>query len=134
MYSEFCKKLGMEHGIFAFSHCRDVVAAVSNHGGMGVLGAGWMTPEQFQEELNWLDEHVGEHHYGVDIVIPQSYMGMDETDPQKKNDRRHFRKSLFTMNLIELCGKSAILYTCTIHRDFGAYNHRYICPDFSDWQ
>ena len=37
MYSKFCKTLGLEHGIFAFSHCRDVVAAVSNHGGMGVL-------------------------------------------------------------------------------------------------
>lgn len=81
MLSEFCKDLGMEHGIFAFSHCRDVVAAVSNHGGMGVLGVGWMTPEQLGEELDWLDAHVGDHHYGVDIVIPQSYTGMDETDP-----------------------------------------------------
>lgn len=81
MYTEFCKSLGMEHGIFAFSHCRDVVAAVSNHGGMGVLGVGWMTPEQLGQELDWLDEHVGDHYYGVDIVIPQSYTGMDESDP-----------------------------------------------------
>ena len=81
MYSELCKNLGMEHGIFAFSHCRNVVAAVSNHGGMGVLGVGWMTPEQLREELDWLDERVGDHHYGVDIVIPQSYTGMDESDP-----------------------------------------------------
>ena len=81
MYSKFCKSLGLEHGIFAFSHCRDVVAAVSNHGGMGVLGVGWMTPEQLREELNWLDEHVGNNPYGVDIVIPQSYTGMDEANP-----------------------------------------------------
>ena len=81
MYSKFCKTLGLEHGIFAFSHCRDVVAAVSNHGGMGVLGVGWMTPEQLREELNWLDEHVGNNPYGVDIVIPQSYTGMDEANP-----------------------------------------------------
>ena len=82
MYSEFCKTLGLEHGLFAFSHCRDVVAAVSNHGGMGVLGVGWMTPEQLREELNWLDEHVGNNAYGVDIVIPQSYLGMGEANPQ----------------------------------------------------
>ena len=81
MYSEFCKDMGIEHGIFAFSHCRDVIAAVSNHGGMGVLGAGWMTPEQLREELDWPDERVGDHPYGVDIVIPQNYTGMDETDP-----------------------------------------------------
>ena len=81
MYSEFCKNLGMEHGIFAFSHCRDVVAAVSNSGGMGVLGAAWMTPEELREELDLLDEQVGDNHYGVDIVLPQNYIGMDETEP-----------------------------------------------------
>jgi hypothetical protein len=81
MHTDFCEKLGLEHGVFAFSHCRDVVAAISNNGGMGVLGAGWMTPEKLKEELNWIDEHVGDNPYGVDIVIPQQYEGMDESDP-----------------------------------------------------
>ncbi len=71
----------MDHAIFAFSHCRDVVAAVSNNGGMGVLGAGWMSPEQLAEELSWLDERVS-RSYGVDIVIPQRYEGMDEVDTE----------------------------------------------------
>jgi hypothetical protein len=30
--------LGVEFPICAFSHCRDVVAAVSNAGGFGILG------------------------------------------------------------------------------------------------
>ena len=30
--------LGVEFPLFAFSHCRDVVAAVSRAGGFGVLG------------------------------------------------------------------------------------------------
>jgi len=81
MFSELSEKLGMDHAIFAFSHCRDVVAGVSNSGGMGVLGAGWLSPEQLAEELNWLDEHV-EGGYGVDVVIPQKYEGMDEVDPE----------------------------------------------------
>lgn len=72
----------MDHAIFAFSHCRDVVAGVSNAGGMGVLGAGWMSTEQLIEEVNWLDNHVGDCGYGVDVVIPQKYEGMDETDPR----------------------------------------------------
>ena len=40
MYTEFCQKLGLDVPIFAFSHCRDVVVAVSKSGGLGVLGAG----------------------------------------------------------------------------------------------
>ncbi len=32
MQTELCKKLGIEYPIFAFTHCRDVVAAVSNTG------------------------------------------------------------------------------------------------------
>ncbi len=39
MRTEICDKLGIEYPIFAFSHCRDVVAAVSRAGGLGVLGA-----------------------------------------------------------------------------------------------
>jgi NAD(P)H-dependent flavin oxidoreductase YrpB (nitropropane dioxygenase family) len=80
MYSPLSEKLGMDHAIFAFSHCRDVVAGVSNNGGLGVLGAGWLSAEQLAEELNWLDDHV-ERSYGVDVVIPQKYEGMDEVDP-----------------------------------------------------
>ena len=82
MYSEFSNRLGMDHAIFAFSHCRDVVAAVSNAGGMGVLGAGWMSAPQLAEELDWIDEHVGDNGYGVDVVIPQRYEGMDEADAE----------------------------------------------------
>ena len=82
MYSILSRQLNMDHAIFAFSHCRDVVAAVSNTGGMGVLGAGWLDPEQLAQELNWIDTQVGDNGYGVDIVIPQKYEGMDEVDPE----------------------------------------------------
>jgi NAD(P)H-dependent flavin oxidoreductase YrpB (nitropropane dioxygenase family) len=56
----------------AFSHCRDVVAAVSRAGGFGVLGALYFTPEELEIELNWIDEHVGGRPYGVDVVMPAS--------------------------------------------------------------
>ncbi|MGH2759962.1 MAG: nitronate monooxygenase, partial [Actinomycetota bacterium] len=39
MRTRVSEMLGIEFPIFAFSHCRDVVAAVSNAGGFGVLGA-----------------------------------------------------------------------------------------------
>ncbi len=77
-------KLGIEFPIFAFTHCRDVVAAVSRAGGFGVLGAVGFSAEQLAIELDWIDEHVGDHPYGVDIVIPGKYEGRGgEQDPAK---------------------------------------------------
>ncbi|MCH5642105.1 MULTISPECIES: nitronate monooxygenase [unclassified Gordonia (in: high G+C Gram-positive bacteria)] len=77
MHTQICDELGIEFPIFAFTHCRDVVVAVSKAGGFGVLGAVGFTPEQLEIELNWIDEHIGDHPYGVDIVIPNKYEGMD---------------------------------------------------------
>ncbi|MGB1140779.1 MAG: nitronate monooxygenase, partial [Halioglobus sp.] len=79
MQTEFCKKLGIDVPIFAFTHCRDVVVAVSKAGGIGVLGAVGYSPKQLKEELDWIDEHIGDHIYGVDTAIPQKYEGMEET-------------------------------------------------------
>ena len=36
MQTELCKRLGIEFPIFAFTHCRDVVVAVSKAGGPAV--------------------------------------------------------------------------------------------------
>jgi len=83
MHTEVCDTLGIEFPIFAFTHCRDVVAAVSKAGGLGVLGAVGFTPEQLETELGWIDEHVGDKPYGVDIVIPGKYEGMGELDAHK---------------------------------------------------
>jgi NAD(P)H-dependent flavin oxidoreductase YrpB (nitropropane dioxygenase family) len=83
MQTEFAKKLGLETSIFAFTHCRDVVVAVSKAGGIGVLGAVGYSPAQLKEELDWIDAHIGDHIYGVDTAIPQRYEGQGETDPDK---------------------------------------------------
>ena len=83
MNTEIRQKLGIEFPIFAFTHCRDVVAAVTNAGGIGVLGAIGFTPNSWRWSSTWIDEHVGDRPYGVDIVIPAKYEGMDEMDPDK---------------------------------------------------
>ena len=70
MRTELCEVLGIEFPIFAFTHCRDVAAAVSRAGGMGVLGALAFSPEQLEIELCWIDEHCGGKPYGVDVVMP----------------------------------------------------------------
>ncbi|MEW2353405.1 nitronate monooxygenase family protein [Spirillospora sp. NPDC029432] len=68
--NKLCRELGIEYPIFAFSHCRDVVAAVSRAGGMGVLGIVAMSPEEIDMELRWLEANSGGRPYGVDIVAP----------------------------------------------------------------
>ena len=78
MRTPFCNDVGIDAPIFAFTHCRDVVVAVSKAGGLGVLGVGFMDVDQLREELDWIDAHIGDHPYGVDVVIPQNYVGRDE--------------------------------------------------------
>jgi NAD(P)H-dependent flavin oxidoreductase YrpB (nitropropane dioxygenase family) len=48
-----------------------------------VLGAVGFPPEQLEIECKWIDEHIGDKPYGVDIVIPGKYEGMGELDPKK---------------------------------------------------
>lgn len=75
MKTEMSDLLGIDIPLFAFSHCRDVVAAVTNAGGFGVLGASSHSPEELERELAWIDEHVDERPYGADIVCPESLAG-----------------------------------------------------------
>jgi hypothetical protein len=83
MQTELAKQLGLELPIFAFTHCRDAVVAVSQAGGIGVLGVIAYWPAQLKEELDWIDAHIGDHIYGVDTAIPQKYKGQEETDAAK---------------------------------------------------
>src|SRR5581483_418889 len=78
MRTPVCDLLGIEFPILAFSHCRDVVAAVTKAGGMGVLGAVAFTPEQLDVELDWIDNEVGDRPYGVDVLVPAKYVGVEE--------------------------------------------------------
>ncbi len=66
-----CELTGADFPLFAFSHCRDVVAAVSRAGGFGVLGATRFSPAQLEEELAWIDAHVEGAPYGVDVLVPE---------------------------------------------------------------
>lgn len=80
MKTPLCQMLGIDFPLVAFSHCRDVVAAVSRAGGFGVLGATAFTPEQLELELKWIDEHIDGKPYGVDVLIPENLPVKDEKD------------------------------------------------------
>ncbi|HLI52713.1 MAG TPA: nitronate monooxygenase family protein [Acidimicrobiales bacterium] len=77
MRTRVSELLGVEFPIVAFSHCRDVVAAVSAAGGFGVLGAVAHTPELLDTELAWIAEHSGGRPFGVDLLLPPKYVGAE---------------------------------------------------------
>ncbi|MDP6241644.1 MAG: nitronate monooxygenase, partial [Acidimicrobiales bacterium] len=78
MRTPITEMFGIEFPILAFSHCRDVVVAVSQAGGMGVLGAVALSDEQLEVDLAWIEEEIGDHPYGVDLVVPTKYTGDGE--------------------------------------------------------
>ncbi|MGB8389727.1 nitronate monooxygenase [Mycobacterium sp.] len=78
MHTRVAEMLGVEFPICAFSHCRDVVAAVTNAGGFGVLGAVAHSPKHLQSELTWIDEQTNGKPYGVDLLLPPKYVGAEQ--------------------------------------------------------
>jgi NAD(P)H-dependent flavin oxidoreductase YrpB (nitropropane dioxygenase family) len=78
MRTRVADMLGVEFPICAFSHCRDVVAAVTNAGGLGVLGAVAHSPQRLETELTWIEEQTGGKPFGVDLLLPPKYVGAEQ--------------------------------------------------------
>ena len=70
MKTPICDMFDIEFPLIAFTHCRDVVVAVSKAGGMGVFGAVAHPPDRLEEELRWIDEHIEGKPYGIDLIVP----------------------------------------------------------------
>ncbi len=106
MKSPVCEMLGVEFPLFAFSHCRDVVAAVSRAGGFGVLGATTHSPELIERELKWIDDHVDGKPYGLDVLIPENISTSGEKDVtwNSLEARISPEHRAFTRNLLEKYG------------------------------
>jgi len=80
MKSPICDLLGIEFPLLAFSHCRDVVAAVSRAGGFGVLGATAHTAQSVRQELKWIEDHADGKPFGIDVLIPENLATAGEKD------------------------------------------------------
>jgi NAD(P)H-dependent flavin oxidoreductase YrpB (nitropropane dioxygenase family) len=109
MKSPICEMLGVEFPLLAFSHCRDVVAAVSRAGGFGVLGATTHSPETIEQELKWIDDHVDGKPYGLDVLIPENISTSGEKNVTWKSlearisrEHRDFTRNLLGKYEVEL--------------------------------
>jgi hypothetical protein len=106
--SPICDLLGIEFPLLAFSHCRDVVAAVSKAGGFGVLGAAAHSPESVHRDLAWIDAHVGGKPYGLDVLVPEHMatvgeVGVTYNSLKSRVPERHRR---FAADLLAQAGVS----------------------------
>lgn len=114
MTNKLCERLGIDFPLFAFSHCRDVVAAVSKAGGFGVLGATAFNPEELEVELQWIDAHVDGKPYGIDVLIPENLSVKNETGLTSKKlaerippQHREFVDNLLKSHGVESAGEHA---------------------------
>ena len=78
MQTPITEMFDIEFPIVAFTHCRDVVAAVSKAGGLGVLGAVGHGDAALETDLAWIEDEIGDRPYGVDLIIPARYAGSEE--------------------------------------------------------
>jgi NAD(P)H-dependent flavin oxidoreductase YrpB (nitropropane dioxygenase family) len=106
MKSPICDMLGIEFPLLAFSHCRDVVAAVSRAGGFGVLGATTHSPETIEQELKWIDDRVDGKPYGIDVLIPENISTAGEKNVTWKSLEMRISQEHrdFTRNLLKTYG------------------------------
>ena len=89
MRSKLADEMGLEFPVFAFTHCRDVAAAVSKAGGLGVLGVAGHSLENLRMELEWIANQVDGKPFGVDLLLPTKFAGSDRGgfDASQLDDR-----------------------------------------------
>jgi NAD(P)H-dependent flavin oxidoreductase YrpB (nitropropane dioxygenase family) len=113
LQTRLCDEYGCEVPIVAFAHTKDVVAAVTNAGGIGILGSGGgerrrsqntppYTDENLRSDIRWIKERVGDKPFGVDMVLPASIVegNLEELEEQIPDGHRAWVTDLMRDNNI----------------------------------
>ena len=106
MNTKIAEELGIDFPIFAFTHCRDVAAAVSKAGGLGVLGVAGQSLSNLSMELDWIEKETGGKPYGVDLLLPSKFVGSDRGgfDASQLDERIPIEHRQFVDELLEQHG------------------------------
>jgi len=97
LHTKLCDSLGIEYPIVAFTHCKDVVAAVINAGAFAVMGETHHTPEEIEADIKWIREKVGDKPFGIDLVFPASVPPMGSIEELKSKiptEQREFTEDI----------------------------------------
>lgn len=109
IHTPLCDRLGVAHPVFAFSHSVDVVVEVCLNGGVGVLGATRMFPEEIAANLAEIRNRVGGRPFGVDLVLPQGMPernNREDIEAQLPEEHRAFVDHLYDKYSVPRDGQS----------------------------
>ncbi len=70
MRTPICDRLGIAAPIFGFSHSLDVVAAIGEAGGFGVLGLAREMPEDIPALIAAAEQRLRGRPFGIDLMLP----------------------------------------------------------------
>jgi len=113
LHTKLCESLGVEYPIVAFTHCKDVAAAVINAGAFAVLGQTQSSPDEIAANIKWLREKIGDKPFGVDLVFPASvpaHGSPEELIAQIPKLQREFTEEIKRRNEIPPPKKTPELY------------------------
>jgi nitronate monooxygenase len=79
----------------------DLVAAVSNAGGLGTLGAGYMTPEQMRDAIRQIRSKT-DRPFGVNLFVPEQVSESSDKIAQMNQHLDHYRKQLGLKSLPDI--------------------------------
>ncbi|MBM3140867.1 MAG: nitronate monooxygenase [Chloroflexi bacterium] len=102
LHTRLCDEYGCEVPIVAFAHTRDVIAAVTNAGGIGIFGGTGLAPDNLRTEIQWIKEKVGDRPFGVDLLVPASFVegNREDLEAMIPQGHRDFVAKLMTDNKI----------------------------------
>ena len=89
LQTRLCDEYGCEVPIVAFAHTKDVIAAVTNAGGIGILGGAGRRPEDLRSDIRWIRERVGNRPFGVDLLVPASFVEGNREDLESMIPQGH---------------------------------------------
>ncbi len=89
LHTRLCDEYGCEVPIVAFAHTKDVIAAVSNAGGIGILGATGSTVDELRSDIAWIREKIGDKPFGVDLLVPASFVEGNREDLEAMIPQEH---------------------------------------------
>jgi NAD(P)H-dependent flavin oxidoreductase YrpB (nitropropane dioxygenase family) len=65
-----CRELGAHYPIFGFSHEPDVIVALAEAGGFGVLGLAREMPDEIPQIIEQIEARLAGKPYGIDLMLP----------------------------------------------------------------
>ena len=96
LHTRLCDEYGCEVPIVAFAHTRDVIVSVCNAGGIGILGGTGMGFDELRANIRWIRERVGDKAFGVDLLVPASFVegNMEDLEAMIPQGHREFVEQL----------------------------------------